>query len=291
MVGWDNSRLKGMTLREHINDRIITFLSEQNYPETDRYHLIRIFALNEFLRGVNVDELGIGGLDQSVLDSWNGYQGKRIKAGDVYLSYDKVASLDPFGVIQRPGGAAMADLLGENETVEGVEEEGGVAPKTFTSAKPETRAASSGLLAIVDSQYPESGYAALTEIERFDNIPSLLLQTVKSDPGSLGGAVDRLNKLLDSQPKEKRKGKEPPNAVATTLDAVGDLADIAKKQGDKAALLKMTMVVNKIGEFNGVSRIGTLLGAWYRNKGDARNSWLNWGVEDLKKHIGTKTNT
>lgn len=116
--GWDNSRLKGRTLREHVNAKIIQFVKNENFPEEDRYHLIRIFALNEFLKGVDVNELGISGLDQSTLDAWNGFTGRKVKAGNLYLDASKVAKIDPFGTVRRPDGSAVDDLLGEDETEE-----------------------------------------------------------------------------------------------------------------------------------------------------------------------------
>ncbi|AKM81596.1 MAG: hypothetical protein UT13_C0001G0636 [Candidatus Pacebacteria bacterium GW2011_GWF2_38_9] len=116
--GWDDSRLKGKTLREHINAKIIQFVKNENFPEEDRYHLIRIFALNEFLKGVDVNELGISGLDQATLDAWNGFTGRKVKAGDLYLDANKVAKIDPFGTVRRPDGSDVDDLLGEDETEE-----------------------------------------------------------------------------------------------------------------------------------------------------------------------------
>lgn len=286
LSGWDDSRLRGMTFREHLNARIVAFIKNENFPEEDRYHLVRIFALNEFLRGVKAEELGISGLDQSVLDSWSGYKGKKIKAGSVYLTYDKVANLDPFGSIQRPAGSEMTDLLGEDETEEAVEEgsEGGL--KTFVKSKNEIGGSHSELIAAVDNQYPESQYSTLNIQERFSTIPSLLLQAVQAEPGLLSAASDKIVKLLDSQP-EVRAGHSAPEDTYGTFVTIASFVDKAKSEKNTLALMKLSIALDKIGQYTDrkLNEHHPSEWRWYSMSG----SYSSDIVRDLKNYIQKST--
>ncbi len=126
LIGWEDARRKGLTLREHLNPQILSFIHKEDFPVDDRYYLAEIFALQGFLKGVNVAQLNIPGLDQATLDSWNGYDGKRyIPSKDVkrYLPSDVVAKLDPYGVLRPSMSADIKDLLDEGEKGEIVEED------------------------------------------------------------------------------------------------------------------------------------------------------------------------
>jgi hypothetical protein len=262
IVGWEDSRLRGKTLREHVNDKIVQFVKNENFPEEDRYHLVRIFALNEFLRGVKVDELGIGGLDQTALDGWNAFNGRRIKPGDIYLNSEQVAKIDPFGVVQRPDGSAVDDLLGGDETEEFASEADEPEALRFAPKKQENRPAtsassSSGVLRPVDQQYPESGYAALDDKTRFDSIPRMLGLAVKGDPDSIDGAIEILYKVISSQPSSDRKNLNPPNELKTTFETIYDMAIIAAQKSNLGALMQLGVMINQISEYSqGSNRIG-----------------------------------
>lgn len=206
MAGWDDARMRGLTLREHLNNKIVGFITNENFPEEDRYHLVRIFALNEFLRGVKVEDLGIGGLDQATLDQWNGYSGRKIKAGDVYLTSEQVAAQDPFGVVNRPDGSAAADLLGEDETIEEVEEDINTQPARFTTtpASSETKRTTAShvdtagriLLDVVDATFPTTSLPSDYET-RYSGYPDQLNKIVAKNVTTFQEVLNRYNLILD----------------------------------------------------------------------------------------------
>lgn len=136
LSGWEDARTRGLTLREFVNQKIVSFVNNENYPEDDRYYLTEIFALRRFLRGTNANELHVSGLNQETLDTWNGFEGKKVVATDYYVKPEVVAKLDPFGVLKRPGGSEVDDLLGEDEFSDVEDEDSEImAAPTFKKAE------------------------------------------------------------------------------------------------------------------------------------------------------------
>lgn len=118
LIGWEDARRQGQTLREFLNPKIVSFINKETHPAEDRYYLAEIFALQGFLKGIGVEGLNIPGLDQDTLNSWNGYDGKRYvpsKNTRQYLPSEIVAKLDPYGILQRPTTEEISDLLDEKE--------------------------------------------------------------------------------------------------------------------------------------------------------------------------------
>lgn len=105
LKGWESSRLEGKDLRTFLDDQIIRFINNENFPEDDRYYLIEIFALRGFLKGRNINEFKVhtsnetGGFNQRVFESWTGGASNKIeekKDEAVYLSASQVVRLDPY---------------------------------------------------------------------------------------------------------------------------------------------------------------------------------------------------
>lgn len=127
LKGWEAARAQGRDLRDFLNEQIIRFINNENYPEEDRYYLTEIFALQGFLKGVDASQLLVPGLTQSVLDRWNGTGGAKkskrqqsIQEGHTttYLSPLEVAKLDPYKRLERPTVEEARELLEEAESEE-----------------------------------------------------------------------------------------------------------------------------------------------------------------------------
>ncbi|MFH1074616.1 MAG: AAA family ATPase, partial [Candidatus Firestonebacteria bacterium] len=71
LKGWPAAQVRGESFENYLNDRIVEFINNRAYPEEDRYHLTNIFALKNFLKGVDTGKLSVPGLTQAILDSWN----------------------------------------------------------------------------------------------------------------------------------------------------------------------------------------------------------------------------
>lgn len=131
LKGWEAARAEGRDLRDFLNEQIIRFINNENYPEEDRYYLTEIFALQGFLKGVNADQLLVPGLTQSVLDRWSGAGGKKSKRKQssqedqaAYLSPLEVAKLDPYKRLMRPTVEEARELLEESEEETETEQRG-----------------------------------------------------------------------------------------------------------------------------------------------------------------------
>ena len=134
LKGWEAARTEGRDLRDFLNEQIVRFINNENYPEDDRYYLTEIFALQGFLKGVKAEELLVPKLTQKVLDAWNGTGGTRkdkrkqqVQDGSKssYLSALEVARLDPYKRLKRPSTEEARELLeeaeGETNTAESTE--------------------------------------------------------------------------------------------------------------------------------------------------------------------------
>jgi energy-coupling factor transporter ATP-binding protein EcfA2 len=253
IAGWDTARLSDQTLREHINEAIITFVKNENYPPEDRYHLVRIFALNGFLRGVPAEDLGLTGVDQKTLDSWNGFQGQRIKPGSLYLSPEKVAARDPFNVLRRPDGTAVDDLLGEDEMEQFTTETAEPTATRFVPAGRESRPAMvSGpvpdKLKATEQWYPIHTYATLDAKTRFDVIPQNLALAITLDPTILDAVVERVVRLVLTQPSQEKEGKISPPEIINIMELIYGLIEKAAQTKNATALQQLDSAINSLGQ-------------------------------------------
>jgi energy-coupling factor transporter ATP-binding protein EcfA2 len=244
IAGWDTARLRDQTLREHINEAIITFVKNENYPPEDRYHLVRIFALNGFLQGVKAEDLGLTGVDQKTLDSWNGFQGQRFARKNLYLSPEQVAANDPFNVLRLPDGAAVDDLLGEDEMEQFAAEAGKSSAAVFAPGKRinqpnKLSAPAAGALQIIEQQYPETTYGNLDSKARFGAIPKKLMQALLLHPELLATVVAKMNNLIITQPIEERKGSAIPTEMSNMIQALRELIDKVTQAQNRPLLLQL----------------------------------------------------
>lgn len=115
LKGWSGAQVRGDTFEDYLNDRIVEFINNRAYPEDDRYYLAEIFSLKGFLKGVNVDELSVPGLTQSVLDRWSGGGARNRKKTTQtgYMTADRVARLDPYRKFMRPVDLEASEMLEE----------------------------------------------------------------------------------------------------------------------------------------------------------------------------------
>jgi DNA polymerase III delta prime subunit len=256
LQGWENARMSGVTLREHLNDKIKTFINNENFPVEDRYHLVRIFASNEFLKGLNVNDLMVDKLNQGTLDAWNGFNGKKIKAGEVYLTADKVAKLDPFGVVRQGGGELEEDLLGEGDTLEEADdsdvEEGSTLARLVGTGKREKNGGedASSLISRIDQKYLESNYPKLSDEDRLVNLPQELLLAVMEDENNLRIALDRIDSSMRAIDKVEAERREPPKIFGRWFDVLDGLCEIAVKRKDKVALTKIGMLADQMNYYH-----------------------------------------
>lgn len=111
--GWSAARSRGMPFEEYLNGKVMEFINNRAYPDEDRYHLVRIFALKGFLKGHTVSELLVAGLDQATLERWSGGGARRgIEPAKLEkLPAEKVVKLDPFRSQQRSVTAEGQALL------------------------------------------------------------------------------------------------------------------------------------------------------------------------------------
>lgn len=118
--GWSAAQIKGTTFEDYLNQRVTEFINNRAYPDEDRYYLTEIFALKGFLKGRKASDLMVSGLTQDTLDRWSGATSTRTAKtpGNVYLTADKVARLDPYRRFKRPASADAEDLLADDEVDE-----------------------------------------------------------------------------------------------------------------------------------------------------------------------------
>lgn len=212
LVGWEDARQKGMTLREFLDKRVVAFINNENYPEEDRYYLTEIFALQGFLGGVDVNDLQVSGLDQTTLDAWSGYDKKRRVSKINYLPPDEVAKLDPYGVSKRPVKAEAADLLDEVETEEFVEILAPTPTAIPRSSHPERMAGTGARAArissttmdadakrrldILDKIYPPDEISGKHYGVKFGEYPDKLVEVARLSPATALAVVERFTKTL-----------------------------------------------------------------------------------------------
>ena len=122
LEGWQSAKLKGQEFRPYLNEQLMRFVNNENFPEDDRYYLIEILALKGFFSGTNVSEFRVSNLDQATLDKWTGYrpeiseesaEKEEAKTPAVYISPDRVARLDPYGRFREKLSQEAEDLLRE----------------------------------------------------------------------------------------------------------------------------------------------------------------------------------
>src|SRR3990167_1918507 len=222
LVGWEDAEKSGLTFREFLNQRIVAFINNENYPEEDRYYLTEIFALQGFLKGVKVSELRLAGLDQATLDAWSGFDGKRYVPRTNYITAEVVAKLDPYGIQKRPVAVEASDLLDEGEIVEEIEEEDIKAEEAAQKAA-QTRAANKvspskpvvgtkvgvgigtgGLspdakfkIDALDIQYDPKSLSSFGE-KIYEGYTKELVEIAESEPTAIPVILDRLNVILDT---------------------------------------------------------------------------------------------
>ena len=126
MKGWSGAMGKGITFESYLQERVLEYINNEDYPDNDRYYLTRIFALKGLLNGRTANEFFVSGLTDEVLSRWSGGKaGVKSESGKKatekhYLSPDRVARLDPYRRLKRPVSAEAEELL-EEEVPEAVE--------------------------------------------------------------------------------------------------------------------------------------------------------------------------
>ena len=259
LSGWEDARIRGMTLREFVNQKIVSFVNNENFPEDDRYYLVEIFALRRFLRGANTGELHISGLDQGTLDAWNGFNGKKVVATDYYVRPDIVAKLDPFGILKRSGGSEVDDLLEEDELAE-FETKDESASFTSPDLKPAGRgrspdAAGRMLIDVLDSQYPPADLPTDWK-SRYQAYPSNLVQVASKNPSVHREIVERFSSILDNASPDstdlgyyvERLSNFAKNAVKSDPTIAIEIGKIIKKINDFTSWQHETEVRRKMEE-------------------------------------------
>lgn len=263
LVGWEDAERSGLTFREFLNNRIVAFINNDNYPEEDRYYLTEIFALQGFLKGVKVADLRVAGLDQATLDAWSGYDGKRYVPKNNYTQPEIVAKLDPYGIQKRPVGVEAKDLLDEEETVEEVKEEeidvteaARKAVQTRTSKaqtipssnKPAAGPAFSGAglspegqfkIDALDIQYDPKALPNDAQLKYY-TYPNILVNIAQSDSTTIPAVFERLDAVLKSIHTKPRSND--------VYGFVKSLARFTRIVGvsNKPLLLEILKTVNKI---------------------------------------------
>lgn len=231
LVGWEDAEKSGLTFKEFLNQRILAFINNENFPEEDRYYLTEIFALQGFLRGVSVSEIRVSGLDQATLDAWSGYDGKRYVPKTNYTDPEIVAKLDPYGRLKRPVSVDAGDLLDEEEAVEVVEEEdvdidSSVATTAQNQTTKQTTAQPKSASGIANSSLSSEVRRALEIFEIQNPTPKVL--EYASD---IETHISRIQNLVDSYPD-------------LAIAGIGKILDLAQDFPDYLQLTYLRQVQN-----------------------------------------------
>lgn len=113
LKGWDAARLNSEDFTSYIDEQLVRFVNNENYPEEDRYYLVEIFALKGFLKNNKVEDFNISGLDAGTFNRWKGSQSEEELEKDSYsyLNPSEVARLDPYNLKGRPVTEDARELL------------------------------------------------------------------------------------------------------------------------------------------------------------------------------------
>jgi hypothetical protein len=218
LKGWDFARLEGKDLRTFLDDQIIGFINNENFPEDDRYYLIEIFALRGFLKGRNINEFEVrtgtdaGDFNQRVFESWTGGASNRIeeKKQDevVYLSASQVVRLDPYKRFGESLATSANELLTDDDQQHnevGVDLEYVVQLFGEDYLGPEAIEKAFGIL--IPPEYIPPIPFDQSELERAKQLNQRLVLRWDKDPNGEDLTMEKLQGLLQSEFTKQGKGK------------------------------------------------------------------------------------
>ena len=98
MEGWQQAEAHQQSFRDFLEDKLIHFINNENYPQADRRLLVEILATKGFFAGRQVTEFLSPDFSDSDLRTWNPNSEQPKTLSSSYLAPRQIALLDPFGI-------------------------------------------------------------------------------------------------------------------------------------------------------------------------------------------------
>lgn len=101
LSGFQVSKAKGLSLKEHIEKGLADFLGKRDYPDSDRDLAARILVAKGFFVEKEAKDFDIKGFDEKALASLKGAVKKKEKEPEEtkkHLTIKELAALDPYGI-------------------------------------------------------------------------------------------------------------------------------------------------------------------------------------------------
>ncbi len=243
LAGWESARLSGQTFHEFLNQKIVAFINNENFPADDRHYLVKIFTLKGFLKLTDATTLNVPGISQEILDAWSGDDRVRRVPKVTYLPPEIVAQLNPYDMLKKPQEADIDELLGDDEFDEEMVEDDSKThpdglPRNGFAKAPEKHAqvgkmtpAAQNALIEFDQRFSAKEYTANFKL---DVIPNDLLSLLINHPSAYPKILQKmLTIILDTADYDfytyGHRYTKSLKSMVEFIDNKPEITDIVKK--------------------------------------------------------------